>query len=94
MFYSQHARNEMRSEQFGAIREHEVYEAASTRAVIEEYPEDQPYPSVLVLGRTSAGRPLHLVCAYAEAEDYLVVVTVYEPDPLRWDEEFRHRRGQ
>jgi hypothetical protein len=56
VFYSQHARNEMRSEQFGAIREHEVYEAASTRAVIEEYPEDQPYPSVLVLGRTSAGR--------------------------------------
>jgi hypothetical protein len=34
------------------------------------------------------------VCAYAEAEDYLVVVTVYELDPLRWDEEFRDRRGQ
>lgn len=82
----------MLGEEFGAIREHEVYEVSEGCVVVEEYPEDEPYPSVLVFGRTEGGRPLHLVCAYAADEDRLVIVTVYEPDPRRWDEDFRRRR--
>jgi hypothetical protein len=29
--------------------------------VIEDYPDDQPYPSCLVFGRTQSGGPLHVV---------------------------------
>lgn len=40
---------------------------------------------------TRAGRPLHLVAACDEAEPRVFVVTVYRPDPGRW-EEYRRRR--
>jgi hypothetical protein len=82
----------MLDEGFGPILDQEVYEAATGCSIVEEYPDDRPYPSVLVLGRTSQGRPVHVVCAYAPEDDQLIVITVYEPDPDRWDEEFRQRR--
>ena len=82
--YTRHARNEMRLEEFGPIREQEVFEAIQSGKVIEDYPDDKPYPSVLVYGRTAAGRPTHMVCAYAEDDDLAIVITVYEPDPARW----------
>ena len=82
----------MLGDEFGPIRDQEVYEAAVECTIVEEYPDDLPYPSVLVLGRTRETRPVHVVCAYAAQEDQLVVITVYEPDPNRWDEEFGRRR--
>jgi hypothetical protein len=81
----------MRLEEFGPIQEPQVFEAIQAGEVIESYPEDQPYPSVLILGRTLAGRALHVVCAYDEEDDLAVVITVYEPDPARWID-FRRRR--
>jgi len=54
-------------------------------------PEDRPYPRCLILGR-AAGRPLHVVCAPVTAERKLVIITVYQPDPARWDPELRRRR--
>jgi hypothetical protein len=35
---------------------------------------------------------IHVVCAYVPEEDQLIVITVYGPDPNRWDEGFRQRR--
>lgn len=92
VLYSQHARREMRHEKFGRIGEKEVYEAASTSELIEDYPDDTLYPSALLLGCTSEQRPLHLVCGYDEREDRVVIITVYEPDPKRWDSEFQRRQ--
>lgn len=82
----------MRNEEFGPIQDQQVYEAAAACTIVAEYPDDQPYPSVLVLGNTDGGRPVHVVCAYAPEEDQLIVITVYEPDANRWDSEFRQRR--
>ncbi len=90
--FTDHARREMETEPFGAIRLDEVLRALEIGAIIEEYPEDKPYPSCLVLGRTAAGRPLHIVCAPVPAERRLIVITTYQPDPERWDPDFRHRR--
>ncbi|HEY8490569.1 MAG TPA: DUF4258 domain-containing protein [Dehalococcoidia bacterium] len=59
--------------------------------VIEEYPSDVPFPSRLILGFCH-GRPLHVVAADHHSEPVTFVITVYEPDPERWDETFRHRR--
>jgi hypothetical protein len=80
----------MRSEERGPIREEEVFEAVVVGEIIESYENDQPYPSVLLFGRTLEGRPIHVVCAYASEEDQAIVITVYEPDPNRWAD-FRRR---
>ncbi len=91
VLYSGHARREMREEEFGPISDQELYEAVCVGEVLETYPDDTPYPSILLFGFTQAGRPLHAVCAYDKDEDRAVVVTVYHPDPDRW-EDYRRRK--
>ena len=58
---------------------------------IESYPNDLPYPSRVLLGWRK-NRPLHIVVADNLEESEIVVITVYEPDPSKWDREFRRRR--
>ncbi len=91
VYYTQHAKIEMENEEFGQILDYEVHEAICAGEFVEEYPDDQPYPSVLVLGMTKRGRPLHVICAYNQDEDCAIVITVYQPDPQRWIE-YRTRR--
>ena len=71
----------MLAEEFGIIIDGEVGEAMESPELLEEYPDDRPYPSCLLLGFTRAGRPLHLVAAFGEAGHTIVAVTVYHPDP-------------
>jgi len=82
--YSKHARDEMEIDEFGEIKEKEVYEAVLNGKIIELYLEDDPYPSCLLYGRTAEERPLHIVCAYARDEDIAIIITVYQPDPDKW----------
>ena len=58
---------------------------------IEDYPDDTPYPSRLVLGWVG-DRPLHVVTAQPASAREIIVITVYEPDPLRWDAAFKRRQ--
>ena len=47
-------------------------------------------PSVLLLGFTSAGRPLHIQVPAADSDETRII-TLYEPDPTKWVE-LRKRR--
>lgn len=58
---------------------------------IEDYPEDIPYPSRLMLG-WSGKRPLHVVAAVNTRENETIVITAYEPDAARWEPGFKRRR--
>jgi hypothetical protein len=58
---------------------------------IEDYPNDKPYPSRLVLGWRGA-RPVHVVVAHNLSENELIVITVYEPDAGLWEADFRRRK--
>jgi uncharacterized protein DUF4258 len=82
----------MESESFGLIQVDEVVEALDAGEIIEEYPDDQPYPNCLSLGRTRAARPLHIVCAPVLTEQQLIVITIDQPDPARWEAEFKRRK--
>ena len=73
------------------ITEEDVAHVLSTGEIIEEYPDDQPYPSRLVLGRCGK-RPLHVVAADNQADDETIIVTVYEPDAEIWGNEFRRKK--
>ena len=73
------------------ISAEEVSEALSNGRIIEEYPEDRPYPSRLVLG-WSGSRAIHVVAADNHSEQETIIITVYEPDPSRWEPGFEKRR--
>ena len=91
VFYARHAKYEMENEEFGRILDYEVYEAICNGEVIEEYSEDEPYPSTLIFGRTMEGRPLHIVCSYNEEDELAIIITVYHPNPALWVEYKRRK---
>jgi len=74
------------------ISENDTKEALEKWKTIEEYPDDYPLPSCLVLGYTKMRRPVHAVVAIDEEEPMLRVITVYEPDLSEWEEGFERRR--
>jgi hypothetical protein len=53
----------MEAEPLGRILTDEILAILDSGEIIEEYADDVPYPSCLVLGRTRTGRALHVVCA-------------------------------
>jgi len=70
----------------------EVEEAVAGHSeIIEDYPDDKYGPSCLILGFTSAGRPLHVQCSYA-TRTLVKIITVYEPDVDLWID-FRIRKA-
>jgi len=64
---------------------------AGTGATVEQYPDDFPYPSKLILGWW-ASRPIYVVVADNIEEGIRIVVTVYQPDLEEWEPGFRRRR--
>lgn len=73
------------------VTSHEVRKVIEEGHTIEEYPNDSPYPSRLIMG-WNGERPLHVVVAENEQEDEVIVVTVYEPDLFNWLPGFERRR--
>jgi hypothetical protein len=69
----------------------DVEAIVETGEVIRAYPDDTPYPSRLMLG-WRAQRPLHVVAADNDSTSETYIITVYEPDPDVWDEDFRSKR--
>lgn len=68
-----------------------VRDVLESGEVIERYPEDDPYPSRLVLG-WHEGRALHVVASDNKIDDEIAVVTVYEPDSAVWESGYKRRR--
>lgn len=60
--------------------------------IIFSYPDDLPFPSVLILG-SEQGEPLHVVAARDPETGMCLVVTVYRPDLALWSEDFKTRRS-
>ncbi len=73
------------------ISREDVLEIISSGEIVESYPDDSLYPSYLLLGYVKE-RPIHVVIAHAESLDVVYIVTAYEPDKMKWDEDFRRRR--
>ena len=73
------------------VAESDVRLVLNTGETIQEYPDDTPYPSRLVLAHV-AGRPLHVVAADNDTAHETIVITVYEPDPNIWQPDFRRKQ--
>ena len=61
----------------------DIRQAIQTGRIIEHRPDDYRCPSCLVLGISTAGRWLHVVCGIHEQA--LWIITAYWPDLEHWD---------
>lgn len=84
---TQHAQQEMAEEDI--LLSH-VLEALQRGRVLEHYPEHRRGPCCLVCGYTEAKRPLHVVCT--TEQPLLILITVYEPKPPKWETPVRRGR--
>lgn len=68
----------------------DVVNAIDYGEIIEEYPEDFPFPSCLILGLMVDGRYLHIVVSLDEGKIYLI--TAYVPTLEHWQNDMKTRR--
>jgi hypothetical protein len=73
------------------IRRSDALEVLLSGERIENYPDDQPFPSALFLGWVMA-RPILIVAAFDADSDQVFIITVYEPDLDHFEPDFKTRR--
>ncbi|MCL2181453.1 MAG: DUF4258 domain-containing protein [Treponema sp.] len=67
----------------------DIENAVINGEIIEQYPNDYPYPSCLLMGYTKTGKVLHVVCGSDGIELWLI--TAYYPNSAQWTDDFRQR---
>jgi hypothetical protein len=68
-----------------------VYQALEIGETIEDYSSEMPEPSRLILG-FQGKRPFHVVTSENPETSETTIITVYIPDPNKWNKDFRSRR--
>ena len=69
-----------------------VLGAIKSGETIEDYSSETPEPSRLILG-FQGKRPFHVVTSENPEANELTVITVYIPDPNKWNKDFKSRRS-
>lgn len=69
-----------------------VSQAIRTGEIIEDYSAEMPEPSRLILG-FQGKYPFHVVASEHAESGAVTIVTVYVPDPNKWDKSFKVRRS-
>lgn len=72
------------------ISQSDVLHAIQDGEIIEQYPDDYPYPSCLLLGDDTAGDALHVCCG--RGDDEIWMITAYHPNPDEWEFDLKTRR--
>jgi hypothetical protein len=68
-----------------------VSQAIQSGETIEDYSSEMPEPSRLILG-FQGKRPFHVVTSENPETNQTTVVTVYLPDPNKWNKDFKSRK--
>jgi len=58
---------------------------------VSDYPDDQPYPSRLLLGMVQ-GAPVHVVVTRDEKDYSCYIITAYIPSADLWQADFKTRK--
>jgi len=74
-----------------SIKPSDIEHALLSGSIIEETPDDEPLPSVLVLGYTNEGKPLHV--AVGVDDDKICFITTYFPTLDLWESDYKTRRS-
>jgi len=90
IIFSQHAFTRMFAR---GISPQLVERAVRLGEIIANYPDDVPYPSVLLLFRESQ-RALHIVAGLDVSTKTCHIITAYWPEPTLWSDDFKTRRKE
>jgi len=69
-----------------------VRQALETGEIVEDYSTEMPEPSRLILG-FQGKRPFHVVTSENSETNETTIVTVYVPDPGKWNKDSKSRRS-
>lgn len=70
----------------------DIIDCMNKGKIIEQYPDDKPYPSCLIFSYVVNNRPIHVVAALDIENLSLRVITTYQPDELKWINYIERRR--
>lgn len=73
------------------ISRDDVHQLLDCGDIMAEYPDDKPFPSLLIAGSVN-GKPLHVVAAMDADKKNCYIVTVYIPSPDQWSDNYKARR--
>ena len=68
-----------------------VSQALQSGETIEDYSSEMPEPSRLNLG-FQGKHPFHVVTSENSETNQITIITVYIPDPDKWNKDFKSRR--
>ena len=72
------------------IKLSDIKTAIQSGEIIEQYPDDYPHPSCLILGY-SENKQLHIVIG--NSGDMLWLITAYLPDSEKWEDDYKTRKA-
>ena len=67
-----------------------IQSTLSNGEIIEQYPNDFPYPSCLVLNFLNDETPMHVCVGLGEGK--LWIITAYYPNTDEWEDDFKTRK--
>lgn len=62
--------------------------------LIEDYPNDYPFPSCLIMGYRTSKDVIHVVCAPNDSRTELWLITAYIPTREKWMDDFKTRKEE
>jgi hypothetical protein len=84
---SEHAAERFRQRH---IKARDVRFAVFNGEIIEQYPDDFPFSSCLILGKTSDNQYIHIVMS--DEGSMSRIITAYYPDKNKWNADFKTRK--
>ncbi|MBE6103192.1 MAG: DUF4258 domain-containing protein [Selenomonas ruminantium] len=87
VFITAHAAERFRQR---GIKVKDIRNAVKTGEIIEQYPDDYPYPSCLLMGVPVKAQPLHVVMS--DEGNASRIITAYFPDADKWESDLKTRK--
>jgi len=85
---TKHAKNRLTERN---ITVENIKNAVRTGEIIEQYENDKPFPSCLLLGQTEQNSHIHVVASIDNG--FLYIITAYYPDENEWEIDLKTRKG-
>lgn len=87
VFFSDHALKRLRQRKIGQA---DIRKCVMTGEIIEQYPDDFPFPSCLICGDDINGEPLHVVIS--DEGTMSRVITAYRPNTEKFETDLKTRK--